>query len=153
MDAAGTVLLRTLETEHAILAGLARLAGDLQHALVLSDFARVDAVAAEMDQAGHRLRDAEAERERLVAAIAGPGASLSDLESAGIPGIGSCRARLAAAVQDLHDVQERNAGLILGASRLTERWLNAIVRLVDPTYGAEGKPHHGGEPRFVSKSA
>ncbi|GAB4333178.1 MAG: hypothetical protein Kow0010_19390 [Dehalococcoidia bacterium] len=152
MDGKAEGLLQTLANEEAILGELTRLAGELRRALVASDFGRVTAVAGEMDRANRRLRDAESDRERIVAQMAGPGATVRDLDGSAIPGLAEARARLVAAVETLQEAQEQNASIILGASRLVDRWLGVIVRLVDPTYGAEGKARHGGEPRFVSKS-
>ena len=152
MDGKAEGLLRVLVTEEAVLVELTRLAGELRRALVASNFERVNAVARQMDRASRTLRDAERERERIVAEMAGPGATVRDLDGSAIPGLDDARARLAAAVESLQDTQEQNASIILGASRLVDRWLGVIVRLVDPTYGAEGKAFHGGEPRFVSKS-
>lgn len=152
MDSDPRALLHILAAEEAILGELTGLAREMRQALVASDFERVNAVAMEMDQASRRLRMAEDERERVVTAMAGPGATVSDLEAAGLPELDGVRARLLAAVEALQEAQEQNANVILGASRLVDRWLGVIVRLVDPTYGAEGKARHGGEPRFVSKS-
>lgn len=152
MDARADALLRTLAVEEAILAELTAHAHALRRALVVSDFERVRSVAREMERVGHKLRDAEDERERIVAGIAGPGAGIAQLDGLAIPGLDGARARLLAAVEALQEAQEQNANIILGASKLVDRWLGVIVRLVDPTYGAEGKPRHTGEPRFVSKS-
>lgn len=146
-----------LGEEEAVLARLLRLTDAMRDALIAADFDRLDEASNAMQAAAAEIVRLGRERDGLLAAIGGAGATLSEVlsvaASLGITALDSRRQRLVSAALSLQQAQERNARLVLGAVRLRERWFNMLAGMVSPTYGAGGRQNPAPGRRFVSKSA
>lgn len=151
-------LLRTLLAEEETLALLVDLAVQEQQALMMSDYESIESVSARMLNVAENLDSHERVREALMTAIDAGGATLADLvpvaRSLGVEGFNEARTTLLTRLSDLHEAQERNARLILGAVKIRERWVNVIGGLASAaTYGSSGRQDAGHRRGFVSKSA
>ncbi|MBI2764422.1 MAG: flagellar protein FlgN [Chloroflexi bacterium] len=149
-------ILRVLGQQEAALTVLVGLAFEEQHALVVSDFAAIERVSAEMLATSETIDALDAERQRLVNQL-GTGATLSDLlpvaDNLGVTGFTQARERLMARAKELREAQEANARLILNAVKLRERWYGLIAGMSSPTYGAAGRQEFHQGRDIVSRSA
>jgi hypothetical protein len=114
------------------------------------------AISDEMLSVAGTLEGFEEERAELLQALNAPDATLGDLEplavAAGLDGLAEARARMLAQAAELQEAQERNARLILSATRLRERWFRLLAGMDSTTYTQAGQTQQSGQ-RFVSRSA
>lgn len=147
-----------LELEEAVLSNLVREADRMRDGLIANDLETLQDATSRMDALSEDLGGLEQEREHLVECLGTAPISLNELcslaETLGITGLSRARQRLAAAAANLQDAQERNARLVLGATRIQERWIRLIAgQAGGNTYGSTGAQHHDPRRGFVSKSA
>jgi hypothetical protein len=149
-------LLRLLVKEEGELVHLIELAHEERDALVSSNYTMLTAISDEMLSVAGTLEGFEEERAELLQALNAPDATLGDLEplavAAGLDGLAEARARMLAQAAELQEAQERNARLILSATRLRERWFRLLAGMDSTTYTQAGQTQQSGQ-RFVSRSA
>jgi flagellar biosynthesis/type III secretory pathway chaperone len=149
-------MLRVLLTEEELMEALIELGLAQQHALMISDFYQLElvseqllAVASGMGPLGD---EREAALESLGVARLHEAVALAD--DLGEGELGTVRDRLLERALRFRGIQERNAELILAASRLRQRWVNLLAGMSgDGTYGSGGKGERQQSRRLVSKSA
>jgi hypothetical protein len=146
-----------LGREEALLGDLLRHADAMRDALISSDYLALAAVTDEMTAGAERMEALEQERDELVASLGLDDASLHAVaalaDTLGMKGFATVRQRLARAAAALHEAQERNAGLILGAARIRQRWFALLAGRSSPTYGSGGRHGQAHQAGFVSRSA
>lgn len=157
MDAAARCrrLVRLLVTEQELLAALTELAAEMQQELLTSDFTGLTRTSEQMMAVAASLAEAEIQREAAMAEL-GVRTLIEAAEFArrcGEAGLEEARQRLAESAARFRDLQERNAALILQATRLRERWVNLLAGLGSPGYDASGRNERHQARRLVSRSA
>ncbi len=149
-------LAEVLTGQDALLAELVRLSKEEQDALVQSDFEAIHRASEKMLAVSQDLEALDRNREALVREFPTV-QTLEDLvplaDDLGVHGYGPIRESLIARADELRDLQETNARLILNAAKLRERWYGMLAGMSSPTYGSGGKQEFRQARDIMSRSA
>lgn len=149
-------MLRVLLTEEELMCALIELGQAQQRALMVSDFWVLEQVSEQLLAVASEMTSVEEERVELLnrMGVLHLNEAVALADTLGETALGAVRDRLMRAALQFRSIQERNAELILAASRLRERWVKLLAGMGGgATYGAGGKGEVQQRQRLVSKSA